>query len=234
MTYKRLTAAVVCSCLATTLSGCFGDGSGGGGVGSAGGGSQGYEAAFDAVSAKAPTSDMPTQIKASYEGQFKVGVNGGSAQVFGTNVDPNLAEIIGDVAIDVDWTDGQTANPFSGTATNITATEAGTSNSVVLDGTLTVDQGLPASIMRTTIPAQVIAGNSIPEQNTGSSMFHMTGRLSNGANEGDATLQFGGTFFGAGGEAMQGPVVGGINDVNNPTPQIFDAGIGGTFYANKK
>lgn len=228
----RLTVVMACTGLATTLSGCLGS-SNSAGLGGAGG-SQGYEAAFDAVTAKGPTTDMPTTIKASYEGQFKVGVNRGTAQLLGTNVDPVSAEIIGDMAIDVDWTDGQTTNPFSGTASNIVATEAGTSNSVLLDGTLTVDRGLPASLARTTIPAQVVAGFSVPEQNTGSSLFHMSGRLSNGANQGDATLQFGGTFFGPGGESMTGPVSGGINDANNPSPQIFDMGVGGTFYANKK
>ena len=65
-------------------------------------------------------------------------------------------------------------------------------------------------------------------------LFHMSGRLSSGKNEGDATLQFGGNFMGPGAESMLGPVSGGINDVNNPSPQIFDAGVGGTFYANKK
>jgi len=234
MKHARLSIVIASLGAATVLSGCNGSSSAGGLAGGGGGGGQDFETFFNAVSQKAPTSDMPTSLKASYEGQMKVGVNSGSAQIFGTDIDANSAEIIGDLAVDVDWTDGQTTNPFTGTASNIVATEAGTSNSVKLDGTLTVDQGLPASLSRTTIPAQVVAGVNIPEQNTGAMLFHMSGRLSSGKNEGDATLQFGGNFMGPGAESMLGPVSGGINDVNNPSPQIFDAGVGGTFYANKK
>lgn len=119
-------------------------------AGGGAGGGQDFETAYDGVSQKAPTSDMPTSLKASYDGQMKIGVNSGWAQIFGADMDANSAEIIGDLAVDVGWTDGQTTNPFTGTASNIVATEAGTSNSVKLDGTLTVDQGLPASLSRTT------------------------------------------------------------------------------------
>lgn len=176
---------------------------------------------------------MPTSLSANYQGQFKVGVNSGSAELFGSNVDPQMAEIVGDLDLDVDWTDGQAANPFSGTATNIVATEAGTTNSVAIDGQLTVDNTLPASITRNHTPAMVVQGQSIPALDTGAFLFHMTGRLENGANQGDATVQMGGNFFGPGGNAMVGSVNGGINDVNNPSPTIFDAGVGGTFYATQ-
>ena len=134
MKHARLSIVIASLGVATVLSGCNGSSSAGGLVGGVAGGGQDFETAFNAVSQKAPTSDMPTSLKASYEGQMKVGVNSGSAQIFGTDIDANSAEIIGDLAVDVDWTDGQTTNPFTGTASNIVATEAGTSNSVKLDG----------------------------------------------------------------------------------------------------
>ncbi|SFD69257.1 hypothetical protein SAMN04488523_10294 [Sulfitobacter brevis] len=229
---KRIFVSAVSIGLVSGLSGCLSNSSGilaGAGIG----GSQGYEAAFDAATARVPTSDMPTSLNANYTGQLKVGVNSGTANLQGTTVAPQSAEIIGDVNIDVAWTDGQAANPFSGGASNIVATEAGTSNSVAINGQLTVDPAMPASINRTHTPSQVIAGNTIPDINTGAFLFHMTGRLENGGQEGDANLQFGGNFFGPGGNAMVGTVNGGINDVNNPSPQIFDVGIGGTFYATQ-
>ena len=125
MKHARLSIVIASLGVATVLSGCNGSSSAGGLAGGVAGGGQDFETAFNAVSQKAPTSDMPTSLKASYEGQMKVGVNSGSAQIFGTDIDANSAEIIGDLAVDVDWTDGQTTNPFTGTASNIVATEAG-------------------------------------------------------------------------------------------------------------
>ncbi|MDQ2093816.1 hypothetical protein [Rhodalgimonas zhirmunskyi] len=229
---KKILVPVASIGLMMGLLGCTTSG-GGAGAGGAGGGGQDFETAYDAATARAPTSDMPTSLDANYTGQFKVGVNQGTAKVFGTNVNPQMAEIVGDLDIDVDWTDGQAANPFSGTASNIVATEAGTTNSVALNGQLAVDNSMPASISRVHTPSQVIAGHTIPEVNTGAFLFHMTGRLENGGEEGDATVQLGGNFFGPGGNAMVGAVSGGIKDVNNPGPQIFDAGLGGTFYATQ-
>jgi hypothetical protein len=228
---KRILTPIVSIGLMMSLSGCLSGGGSSGGGG--GGGSDGYEAAFDAASGRAPTSDMPTSLDANYQGQFKVGVNSGTADIFGPDADPQSAEIIGDLDIDVAWTEGQASNPFSGTASNIVATEAGTSNSVAIAGQLTVDDALPASISRVHTPSTVIAGHTVPDLDTGSFLFHMTGQLESEGRQGDATLQFGGSFFGPGGNAMVGAVSGGINDVDNPSPQIFDAGIGGTFYATQ-
>lgn len=227
---KVISMAAISAGLMMSLSGCLSGGGGGtGGVG----GSANYEAAFDAASSRAPTTDMPTSLNADYQGQFKVGVNGGTAEIFGPDADPQMAEIIGDLDISVAWAEGQTSNPFSGTASNIVATEAGTSNTTAINGELNVDGGLPASISRVSMPATVVAGQNIPALDTGAFVFHMSGRVDAEGREGDATLQFGGNFFGPGGNAMVGAVSGGINDVDNPSQQIFDAGIGGTFYATQ-
>ncbi len=231
---KKFLMSVASIIAVTSLSGCLSGGNGGVvGAGGSGGGAAGFEAAYDAVAARAPTTDMPTSLDATYTGQFKVGVNNGTAQFFGTNLDPQLAEVVGDLDIDVAWTENQVANPFSGSATNIVATLAGTSTSVPITGDLTVTDALPFTLNRVNTPSQVIAGQTIPELNTGAFLFHMTGRLENDGEQGDATVQFGGNFFGPGGNAMVGAVVGGINDLSNPSASIFDAGIGGTFYATQ-
>lgn len=211
-----------------SVSGCVTAGGGGGG------GSAGYEAAYDAATARIPTSDMPTSLNGNYKGQMKVGVNSGTSTLLGPNVDIQSAEVIGDVDLTIAWTDGMTGNPFTGTASSFVATEAGTANSIPLEGTLNVMASLPQTISRVTTPAQVIAGQSIPELNTGAFSVGLQGRLANGDNQGDATVFLGGNFFGPGATAMVGEVSGGIKDVGNPTPAIFDAGIGGTFYAVKQ
>lgn len=210
------------------ISGCVPGGGGGAG------GSAGYEAAFDAATARVPTSNMPTSLEGNYKGQMKVGFNSGSSTLLGPDVNIQNAEVIGDVDLNIAWTDGMTGNPFTGTATGFVATEAGTSNSIPIEGTLNVATNLPQTISRVTTPSQVIAGQTIPELNTGAFSVGLAGRLSNGANQGDATVLLGGSFFGPGATAMVGTVSGGINEVGNSSQQIFDAGIGGTFYALKQ
>lgn len=221
MINKTLLASTLCLGFATALSGCVGGG--GGGVG--GGGAAGFEAAYDAANAKAPTSDMPTAIAANYSGQFKAGVNSGSANGVNENV-----EIVGDVDVAVDWTDGQTTNPFSGTASNIVVTDVQTGENETLTGTLSVDDGIGGAIDRATIPAQVVGGVSIPEVNTGGFQFGMTGELSGSEGALDATVLVGGSFRGPGGESMVGVVSGGFKEVGSTNPGLFDAGIGGVIY----
>lgn len=216
--------------VAAALSGCVGGGGGsGGGAGGSGGGSAGFEAAHDAANEKIPTSDMPTSISANYSGQFKAGVNSGSA----TGVNENV-EILGDVDVDVDWTDGQSTNPFSGTASNIMVTDVQSGESETLTGTLSVNDEMGGVITRTNIPAQNMGGFSIPETNTGSFQFGMTGALSGSEGDLDATVLVGGNFRGAGGETMVGVVSGGFSEVGSTDPSIFDAGIGGVVYLNRE
>lgn len=233
MKNSKIFKAGVSIALLTSVAGCLGNGTGGGAGAAAGGGSAGYEAAFDEASGRAPTGDMPTSLNAKYTGQMKVGVNYGDTDLFGTGADPQMYEIIGDVDVDVAWTQGMAGNMFSGTASNFVATEAGTSNSAPLTGTLTVDQGEPQTLDRTTIPAQVVMGQNIPEQNIGAFTFTMTGQLSASGETADTYLGMGGSFFGPGATAMVGTVAGGVKAVGSQNPQLFDAGVGGTFYATQ-
>lgn len=152
MNIKSCIAPVLALGLMTSLGGCLGSGSGGGGGGGGGGASDDYETAYDEVSSRILTSDMPASINATYTGQFKVGVNGGSAELFGSDIDPTNAEIIGDLELDVAWSDGGSGNPFTGTASNIVATDVVSGDSAALTGTLSVDAGQPYSISRNVIP----------------------------------------------------------------------------------
>ena len=219
--------------LVMTLGGCLGSGSAGGGSGGGGGGGGGsadFEDAYDAVSARVLTSDMPTSINATYDGQFKVGVSSGDAQVFGGTVDPMNAEILGDLTLEVAWNDGQSSNPFSGSATNIVATDVVSGDSIQLEGTLAVDAGQPGTVTRTTIPP---VGGLSPEVNTGSFVVTLAGDVEHDSQQGRVYLGLNGQFYGSQGEAMLGGVNGGVNDMDDPTNQVFDAVVGGTFYATQ-
>jgi len=228
MNKSKLFRPTLCIAIATLLSGCIG-GSGSGG-GSGGGGSGDFETNYDAASGKAPTSDMPTQLQANYGGQFKSGVSGGGS-VAGINEN---VEIIGDLDVAVDWTDGQSTNPFTGTASNIVVTDVVDGGSETLGGTLTVDNGIGGTIMRVATPASNIGGISVPAIETGSFQFGMTGQLSGSEGDLDATVLVGGNFHGPGAESMVGVVSGGFKEVGSTNPAIFDAGIGGVAYLNRE
>ncbi len=224
----QLTASVA---IVSLFAGCSGNGNGNAGGPGLVGGSSDFETEYGKVEKIAPTSNMPTSLNATYTGQVKLGVNSGKYLIDG--VDANNAEILGDVELKVNWKDGQTKNPFTGKATNFTATEAGTSNTIALDGDLNVNTAKPGSISRVVTPSQVIAGQTIPELRTGAFSVLMDGKLTDGTKTGDVTLLLGGNFMGSGAKSMLGTASGGVKDVKSKNPAIFDAGLGGVFYANR-
>lgn len=230
MFYSKFITTTACIGLTTILSGCLGSGSGGGDdAGNGTGGPVMFEDNYDAANALVPTSDMPTRIEADYVGQFKAGVNGGSAGQIGQN-----SEIFGDLDVAVDWTDGQTDNPFSGTASNIYVRDAASGEGETLTGSLNVSSDIPGTIARQSIPASNIAGVAVPAVQTGAFEFGMDGTLSGSEGDLEATVLVGGNFRGEGGEAMVGAVSGGIREVGSTNPAIFDAGIGGVAYMNRQ
>jgi hypothetical protein len=226
--FARIVVALVS---VTGLSACLGSGSGGGGVGAGGGGGGGggtdpaaafssnYDAVTSASLSNAPTSDMPTSLNANYSGQMKVDVNDGSP----------IGTAYGDLDIAVDWTDGQTANPFSGTASNFTGTlVAGQTGDI--EGTLSVDDSFGGTIGRTvtTIPLPPPASGSVTTA-TGAGSFTMTGDLTVDGTAYDTTVLLGGSFFRPGGTVMHGAVSGGVKE-KGTGGAIFDAAAAGTFY----
>ncbi len=215
----------------TALAGCLGGGGTAGGA--AGGGpaapaaptaSSGYQAEFDRISAIAPTSDMPTSIQANYAGQMRADV---------TEASNIVGEIVGDVNLAVDWTDGQSANPFSGTASNFQGRLTG-GEFEAIDGTLSVDPAFSGTIARTVIPASNVAGFAIPEVQTGAMSVTLSGQLTQGSDTADTTVLLGGNFHGPGASAATGAVSGGFKDTSASGPSIFDGGIGGTYYIERQ
>lgn len=219
--------------LTSSLSGCLGSNGNGGaaGGGAAGGGAAGasaFDTAYDAAQGLGPTRDMPTSINATYAGQFQAEVNDGSA----TGIDEGVS-LLGDLNVAVDWTDGQSTDPFSGTASNIVVTDAASGASETLTGELTVNS-VGNAITRVNTPASTVGGFAVPELNTGAFSMQFEGRVSGTEGEVDAVVGVGGAFHGPAGESMIGVVSGGFKEVGSTNPAIFDAGIGGTAYLNKE
>lgn len=209
----------------TAVAGCLGSSNGGGAASTSGpGGPSGYQAEFDRVSAIAPTSDMPTAIQATYTGQMRAEVTDASAVV---------GEVVGDLNLDVDWTDGQTTNPFSGTASNFQGRTTG-GEFAALDGTLSVDPSITGTISRVVNPATTIGGFAIPETQTGAMSVTLSGQLSQDGETADTTVLLGGNFLGAGASAATGAVSGGFNNASTSGPAIFDGGLGGTYYLERQ
>lgn len=228
MLYHPIFKVVLAIGLTSSLSGCLGSNGSGGAAGGTAAGASDFETAYDAANGLGPTQDMPTAINATYAGQFKAGVNSGSAAGFNENV-----EILGDLNLAVNWTDGQTTNPFSGGAKNIVVTDVTNGASETLIGELSVlpDTG---SISRVNIPASTVGGFAIPELNTGAFSFEVGGQVSGSEGAVDARVLVGGNFHGPAGESMVGVVSGGLKEVGSTNPAIFDAGIGGAAYLNKQ
>ena len=202
-------AAVLAGCAA--LSAC--SSSGGDAAGSTT--AEDYNIRFDAVSALGATQNMPTSLQADYRGELMADLSDGSG-VLGT--------VLADLDIAVDWTEGQTANPFSGTADNFR--EVG--GAARLEGTLTVDDGFGGSIIRSSVP---VPGTTV-EVDTGAGQFVMTGDLTQDGTSYETELTLGGTFFGDAGEAMVGAVSGGLRTPGSGA--AFDYAAGGTFYLQQQ
>lgn len=217
-----LLSTAIAGCTSSSGTGTGGGGTGGGGTG--GGGVAEYDAAFDRVSGLAPTSDMPTSISANYKGQMKADVSD-STDIVG--------QVVADLDLDVNWSDGQTANPFSGGASNFQGKVTG-GDFEPISGSLSVDSSLPGTITRQVTPGGTVAGYTVPDLETGAMMVHLTGELTKDAETVDATVQLGGNFFGSGGTAALGAVSGGFSDTGGGSPAIFDGAIGGTYYLEAK
>ncbi|MBL4917924.1 hypothetical protein [Szabonella alba] len=209
---------VVALTAVTGLSACLGSGSGGGGAGGGGGGGGGggsYQSNFDAVSGQGPTQNMPTSLNADYSGQMEVDVNDGTQS--GT--------AYADLDIAVNWTEGQSSNPFSGTASNFTG-ELASGQAGDITGTLEVVDAPVGTINRSTFAVPAPGSGTV---SVGGGQFTMRGDLAVDGTEYDTTLLLGGNFFGSGASAMQGAVSGGVKE-KGIGGALFDAAAGGTFY----
>lgn len=234
---------LILACVA--LSGCFGSGGGGsssGGSGTTGGGTStggsgttgggaatsgggvtgvggGPSATFDSfqsdmnrVRALADTPAMPASLNATYSGGLR-GTVGGTGGATG--------EIVGDLNLAVDWAEGMTARPFSGTASNLKGRQDGSATVTDIAGTLNVATDLPSAITRNTFGTNV----TIP----------MNGDLTAGGETVTSSIILGGRIVGADAAAIDGTFSGGFNVGGvKPTTGVFNGGfITGDYYVDK-
>jgi hypothetical protein len=207
---------------AAAVSGCTSSGGGGGGGG--GGGSVSFadfDGEFDRVNNMMPTSDMPTRLDANYQGAMRADAVDSS--------DGQTIEIIADLDVDIDWTDGQTSNPFSGGAKNFRGRAAGGDEIQRINGEMLVDPDIPSAITRTASTIALPTGGT-QEVAVGGMMLNLTGQLEADGDTVEARVLLGGNFYGAEGRAAVGTVAGTFGDpgyqVNNPDGLITN----GSFY----
>jgi hypothetical protein len=201
-TFVRVSIAVgACSALAGCLGGAGGAAGGGGG---GGGGSGLTVAQFNTEMTRiqniVPTSDMPATGTATFDGTIKTDLRKGA------NVIGNL---LGDLTLTVDFAQAGTDGSVTGQATNFRGTVNG--QAATYAGTLTTadaaGKGLPSvhTVTTTTINAPIVGPITT---RTGGISVSLTGDLEVGGVDGAVVLNPGGSFVGAGAQAMWGPVVG--------------------------
>lgn len=229
MSYPKYLKICVALAATSALAGCFGNGNGGGTP--KGGGPKtlaAYDTEFNRVSGVAPTSDMPTRLQASYSGALKVDV--ADATVRG--------QMLGDLDLDVDWTDGQTASAVTGGSITNVQMSSGTGPLEAVAGTLTVLPNAPATpnlIARVSTPLGIAIPGAPTSIETGTMLVSLGGQLSANGETADAIIGLQGTFFGPGAEGAIGPAVGGLaNSSSVGTGGLLDNGsLGGSFYVER-
>ena len=218
--------------VAVSVSGCLRIGGGGGG----GGGAADLDARFDEVKALMLTTDMPTELNATYDGGMKVGVRDTGRTNTGTGGQYDDVDGIfsADLSIEVAWNESMSPNAnISGSASNFKGTfygEDGERN-VDLGGSLTVTPG-SGGIVRTEITPAITLPSGLA---SGAIQFQMTGGLTDPDSEDDSvwmSLLLGGNFYGSGAEAAYGTVSGTLYDDDQLT--IPGGAASGEFYLKKK
>lgn len=227
MTIQGIFRLSALSLASLSVAGCLGSGSGGSG---SGGGTTApvtaadFQAEFDRVSGQAPTSDMPTRLDASFTGAARV-------DLVDTTSGANRGEAFADLALDLDWTDGQAGNPWSGTAQNVRGTFDGAE--FAANGTMTVAEAeansFPSTVSRTVQTIPLPTGGSV-DVAAGAASVSLVGNLEVDGNADDVLLSLGGTFLGSEGQAIVGPAQAVWFDTTNGFGDIQGAG---TFYVER-
>ena len=190
---------LLATCATMALAGCLGSTSGGGGGGGGTVSSSDYATNLAAVQGMAPTGDMPTSINATYTGATRMDLretSGGSV----------VGEVLADLDLTAAWTDGQTTNPWSGTAENFRGTLNG--SDFTQAGSLTVAdaeaRSLTSTIGRTANTISLPTGGTTTIA-TGAATVNLAGDVDNDGTPTTVLMSLGGSFFGSGGEAISGP-----------------------------
>ncbi|MCA0922057.1 hypothetical protein [Pseudooceanicola nanhaiensis] len=198
MTFKGFFRLGALSLGALSVAGCL-DGSSSGGGGTTGPiTAADFDAEYTRISGMVPTSDMPTRLDASFTGAAQV-------DLVDTASGNTRGEAFADLALDLDWTDGQTTNPWSGTAENIRGTFDGTD--FAANGTMTVADaeaaGFTSTVARTTQTIPLPTGGTV-DVAAGAASVNLVGNIELDGNADDVLLALGGTFVGTEGQALHG------------------------------
>lgn len=191
----------------------------GGGEGGGGGGGvrvgdidfANFDDTLDRVIETTPTTDMPQTLDARYRGAMKAAMPD-NREGF------NDRELIADLNIRIDWTEGEDANPFRGTARGFRIREVGDDEVFRVNGELTVDQDRPASITRSESTEDLPDGGT-QDVASGGLVIPLSGDIA----DVEARIVLDGTFYGDGGRAAAGTVAG-----NYGAPEFADEDQFGT------
>ncbi|MGR3453096.1 hypothetical protein [Pseudooceanicola sp.] len=158
-----------------------------------------YATELNRVQNLAPTGDMPKTLNATYTGMTRQDLR----ETAGGAV---VGEMMADLELTADWTEGQAGNPWSGRADNFRGDLNGTD--FALTGELTVAEAearsLTSTIGRTetTVPLPIGGTRTVA---TGATMINLAGDVDNNGTPTTVLMNLGGAFFGSGGRAITGP-----------------------------
>lgn len=158
-----------------------------------------YDSELTRVQNLAPTGDMPKTLNATYTGMTRQDLR----ETAGGAV---VGQMMADLELTADWTEGQAGNPWSGKADNFRGQLNG--SDFALDGELTVAEAeaksLTSTIGRneTTVPLPVGGSRTVA---TGAATINLAGEVDDNGAPTTVLMNLGGSFFGAGGKAITGP-----------------------------
>lgn len=158
-----------------------------------------YDSELTRVQNLAPTGDMPKTLNATYTGMTRQDLR----ETAGGAV---VGQMMADLELNADWTEGQAGNPWSGKADNFRGQLNG--SDFALDGELTVAEAeaksLTSAIGRTetTVPLPVGGSRTIA---TGAATINLAGEVDDNGAPTTVLMNLGGSFVGAGGKAITGP-----------------------------
>jgi len=212
--------------MAMALSGCLSSSNGGGGAGGTGPVTPAdYDTSLNRVQQLGPTGNMPTRLQATYSGATK-------QNVIDNGTGNTVGEMLADLELTADWTDGQTTNPWSGTADNFRGTVNG--QALAITGELTVAEAEANSLSGTigrsqnTIP---LPGGGSQTVATGAMTVNLAGTVDDNGTDRDFVMNLGGGFFGDQGQAITGTAS--TQEWVNGRPNAGPNSGAGTFYVEQ-
>ena len=186
-----------------------------------------FSSARDAANAKLPTTSMPASLNATYVGEtYQVLID--------SNAQP-VGNVMADLSLTANWTDGQMNNVWSGKATNFRGELNGESFDLIDE--MDVDSGGMSTITRVVVPPNQFTPGG---QTSGIANIALSGTGTSGGKTYRGEMMLTGQFRGEDESSIVGssstrvydtsvqsidPVVAGIPEVGSSDPN---------FYANRQ